>query len=257
LLPNFLIIGAQKSGTTTIQEWLSQHPDVFIPNPFQNKILKTGRGRELQFFYDESKQFSNWNKGLNWYREQFSAYDMEKAIGEKSPSYLYYDVCPERIFKTLGKIKLVVLLRHPVDRAYSSYWMVYKDGFGSFEEKVYDSIWLKQGYYSEQLKRYLKYYHKEDFYICILRQVKEEPERVFKELCRFLEIDSSFVPNNLHKKYKVGREGDSRVKDVLRLKGGYKPMNEKIRKELIEHFESHNKELKKMFPELDIEHWSR
>jgi len=258
ILPNFLIIGAQKSGTTTIQEWLSQHPDVFIPNPLQNKLLKTGRGRELQFFYDENKSnVSNWSKGLNWYKSQFYNWDIQKAIGEKSPSYLYYIVCPERIFKTLGKIKLIATLRHPVDRAYSAYWMAYQDDFGSFEEKVYDSIWLEQGHYDEQLKRYLRYYEKEDFYICTLKQVKENPEHVFKELCLFLDINPSFTPDNLHKKYKVGREGDSRVKDVLRVKGGYRPMDKEIREELIEHFKPHNEELKKMFPELDIEHWSR
>ena len=105
MLPNFLICGASKSGTTTLQEVLCTHPDIFMPKK------KRANGREIHFFNNDK----NFAKGIEWYEKQFEGWNGEKAIGEKTPSYLCTPCVPERIHRFLPDVKLIFILRHPVD----------------------------------------------------------------------------------------------------------------------------------------------
>ena len=101
-LPNFLIIGAQRCGTTTLYNQLVSHPDI---SPATTK--------ELHYFD------INFSKGIQWYKEQFND---ERIIGEASPYYIFHPLCPKRIFDIIPEVKIIVLLRNPVERAYSHYW---------------------------------------------------------------------------------------------------------------------------------------
>jgi hypothetical protein len=106
-LPNFLCVGAQKAGTTSLYEILRKHPDVFLPQE-----------KEVHFFSRDS----NYQRGVSWYAKFFESQSNQRAIGEISPDYMLYEEVPERILETLGgEIKLIVVLRHPVRRAYSQY----------------------------------------------------------------------------------------------------------------------------------------
>ena len=131
VLPDFLIIGAARSGTTSLYQYLTEHPSI-IP----------GVGKEIYFF---DKKFK---KGINWYKSFFpTKFSMAiiknkqktKCItGEATPRYLHYPHAPKRIFEFLPKIKLIVLLRNPIDRAYSHYQMEVSSGNEelSFEESI-------------------------------------------------------------------------------------------------------------------------
>src|SRR5437868_3900524 len=104
-LPNFLCVGAQKAGTTTLYEILKQHPDIFLPK----KI------KETKFFVYEEK----FQRGKTWYeKEFFSEVKNEKAFGEIDPAMMFEEKSAQRIFDTLGKdVKLIFVFRNPVARA--------------------------------------------------------------------------------------------------------------------------------------------
>jgi hypothetical protein len=118
-LPDFVVIGAMKSGTTSLHGYLDDHPDVFVSHP-----------KELDFFLDQG----NWARGLDWYTDHFSAAPPEAVLGEVSPSYsqthLYPEV-PSRMAARLPNAKLVYVIREPVERIRSMYAHLVIDGLES------------------------------------------------------------------------------------------------------------------------------
>lgn len=146
-LPTFLGIGAPRAGTTWLNTLLASHPDVYTPT------LRD----EIRFF----DQY--YERGLGWYEALFPPEHEARyrAIGEISPQYLECPECPERIFETLPESKLIAILRHPVDRAYSQYgFYVQRRNFrGSFEDFLvaYPRA-LERGFYSRYFERYLEYF---------------------------------------------------------------------------------------------------
>ena len=119
-LPTFLIIGTMKGGTTSLHRYLRQHPDVFMPEQ-----------KELNFFLDEyagrpidPPEERNWSRGLTWYERQFAGAEDERAVGEASANYTRYPTYPgvaERIAKIVPEMKLIYLMRNPIDRVLSHY----------------------------------------------------------------------------------------------------------------------------------------
>jgi len=160
-LPNFIIVGAQKSGTTTLYDILAQHNDIYLSST-----------KESKFFVDEEK----YNRGIEFYsNEYFSNYNGEKAIGEIDPEYIFFEDVPQRLrYDISSNLKLIFILRNPVARAYSHYLMTYKRGWDelSFEEAIkeepqriqkdffskHHQSYITRGYYSKQIKRYLEYF---------------------------------------------------------------------------------------------------
>src|SRR6185295_7171079 len=166
-LPNFLCVGTQKAGTTTLYEILRQHPDIFLPQ----KI------KETKFFVYEEK----YAKGAQWYeKEFFSEWKNQEAIGEVDPAMMYEEKSAQRIFDTLGKnVKLIFIFRNPVARAYSHYLMSQRKGFEelSFDEaiekesgrlkndpgKKFNFSYFSRGLYSQQLERFIKLFPRGNF----------------------------------------------------------------------------------------------
>jgi hypothetical protein len=103
-LPDFLVIGAQKAGTTALYAYLRWHPS--IAGPFWKEVS----------FFDR-----HWARGEAWYRGQFPLRSSGKVVGEASPSYVFHPLAPKRVFSLVPEVKLIVLLREPGDRAYSQY----------------------------------------------------------------------------------------------------------------------------------------
>jgi sulfotransferase family protein len=193
-LPNFLIIGAAKGGTTSLLEYLAPHPDVYMVP------------QELHFF---DREFA---RGPDWYREQFSQAQAQKIVGEKTPGYLFHPLAPKRMADLVPDAKLAVILRHPVERAYSHYRMqVAKHTLDdSFEEHIrremrdpdappphHHKLYLAQGKYVEQLRPLCELYPRESVLVLTMEELKGDPERVYQEMCRFLGIDPGFRPPNL------------------------------------------------------------
>ncbi len=102
---NFIVIGGQRSGTTSLFHFLSQHPQIHLPQQ-----------KEVHYF---DRKF---HKGVEWYHNHFNNFlEKNKTFGEISPNYIINPHCPTRVFEYNPKVKLIVLLRNPVDRAYSHY----------------------------------------------------------------------------------------------------------------------------------------
>jgi len=160
-LPNFICVGAQKSGTTTLHDLLKKHPAIYLP-----KI------KETKFFRDIEK----YNQGIDYYKNTFfSNIDNETVIGEIDPEYIYFSDIPQRIYTTLGKdIKLIFIFRNPASRAFSHYQMSIRRGLetlsftqalnnesmrldkGLFEKNHFS--YIDRGYYAKQVENFLKYF---------------------------------------------------------------------------------------------------
>ncbi len=239
-LPDFLIIGAQKAGTTALYNYLNQHPQV-VPT------LK----KELMFFD------CNFPKGDLWYRSFYPLQEEMKAgqiTGEASPSYMLDPNAASRAFEMVPEVKLIALLRNPIDRAYSGYQASIRNGYDdvSFEEavaleeerldgeeeriladinypmrsfRVYS--YLHRGLYAEQLKRWLQFYPREQLLVLQSERLFENTPAVFGEVIDFLGLDAFDLQD--YKKMHAGQYENE--------------MSAEMRAQLREYFAPHNQEL--------------
>ena len=267
MLPIFLICGAQKSGTTSLMEYLDSHPDIYIPS---DTLYKPG-AREVHYF-DE-----NYTEDVDWYTWHFKEAG-KRMPGEKSPGYMYYPECPRRIHDVIPDAKLIFVLRDPVDRAYSAYWMHRRNGtiHDPFIEAAFDrNDLLDRGYYDVQLQRYLNLFNREQMRVYTLKSLRENPDNVYRDCCQFIGVDDTFIPDTLGDRHNEGgiyrseflAKVRSKVKQyrlmrIARLinlvnvrRGAYPPLPPEHRRTLILHYRPHNKRLHEQFPHLDIAHW--
>jgi len=188
--PNFLIIGAEKSGTTWLHDRLQRHPDIFMPDV-----------KELHYFNHRNSNLevpgNNYEKrDLEWYEAHFEEAEEESAIGEATPMYLCDPKAPARIHEAIPDVKLIACLRYPTDRAYSHYWMARGKGHTSmsFEEVVQsrDAKFIERGRYGRQIQRYLDYFERDQLLILIHEEVFDAPSESLNEICSFLGIDDTF-----------------------------------------------------------------
>lgn len=188
-LPNFLIIGATKAGTTSLHHYLGQHPDVFVAPT-----------KETNFFAQESALcFSGKTVSLpEEYAAQFAGATTQKAIGESSPAYLAVPTAPARIARMLPRVKLIAILRNPVDRAYSHYLMRRRQGRENretFEEVLSEPdrdperSYTERGFYGKCLTRYLKHFSKEKIKIFLYEDLVRDPQTVVRDCFEFLDVN--------------------------------------------------------------------
>jgi hypothetical protein len=209
-LPNFFIIGVAKSGTTSLYHYLKQHPEIYMSSI-----------KEPKFFLSSIDEFPHngpgdveIDKGIikTWreYLKLFSGASVEKRIGEASCGYLYYyeHVAP-LIKRTSSEVKIIALLRNPIERAFSAYCHLVRDGREtlSFEEAIeieeerkknnYEFIWFYKdlGFYYSGIKAYLNTFGEESIKVCLYDDFKHNPLGVIKDIFRFLEVGESFVPD--------------------------------------------------------------
>lgn len=198
--PTFLIVGAQKAGTTSMDFYLREHPDIFM---YPKK--------EIHFF-DNDERFA---LGRDWYEKHFSKRKDEKEIGECSPLYMYLENVPQRIYDMYPKIKLIFMLRNPVNRALSHYKMevragretkTFADAIKSEEIRIVKGMYEKKyfsyktrGLYLEQIERYVKLFDREQMHFVILEELKNNPENIMKNIFDFLEVDPGIKLSRIHK----------------------------------------------------------
>ena len=218
-LPDFLIIGAQRSGTSTLYQHLARHPHV--APAFRKEV----------HFFDR-----NFDKGLDWYRAQFPVRD-EFVTGEASPSYLFSPEVPARVEATLPEVKLIAILRNPIDRAYSAYqrWVRQGRETRSFAEAMDGTQppFAARGHYAEQLEIWLKRFPRERLLVLSAEAFFKEPVPSLNHACRFLGIPpyDRLSPDALkwvQQKYSYDRyEG---MDPAARLKWAehYRPHNERL-----------------------------
>jgi hypothetical protein len=201
-LPNFFCIGAQKAGTTSLFHLLRQHPDVFIPPQ-----------KEAHFF-DHEERF---RKGIEWYLDYFyREYENEKICGSITPSYAFHKKCPERMSRMLGKdLKLIFILRDPVNRAWSHYQMqkmkgieslsfenaikVEKERIGLNESNYLDFSYISRGYYAKQIERYLKFFKLQNIlFLDFEKQISQDLKQTVREVETFLGISAYQYSFDIH-----------------------------------------------------------
>ncbi len=204
-LPNFLICGTMKGGTTSLYHYLKDHPEIYFP-----------RIKEVHYFN------SNYHKGIEWYKRFFRGVTLRhKAIGEVTPAYMYFEDVPERIHEVLPDVKLIFILRNPIKRAYSHYWHSVRRGaeFLPFEEAIkiekeriskgrpYKGwySYLDRGKYIQQIKRFLKYFSKDQMLILITEELNQNLRENIMKVFKFINVECNFYnPNWKNKRYNPG-----------------------------------------------------
>ena len=190
-LPNFIIIGTQKSGTTWLYEVLKTHPEI-----------KMAYDRKEVHFFDRY-----FDRGIEWYQERFP-YDERFIIGEATPKYIYDKKVPERIYNSIPEVKLILSLRNPIERAYSQYkYLVQEDNYQQdFKQaiKEYPDI-LKRGLYFEQIDKYLNFFEREKLKILIFEEMINKKKDKLHEVADFLNIEMDFDEDIIYGKSNVSR----------------------------------------------------
>lgn len=282
--PNFFIVGAPKCGTTSLYTYLKEHPNVFMPSKKEPFYFGSDLAKENQLSRQE-------------YLSLFSAAQDEKRIGEASTGYLHSEKAAREIYEFNPYSKIIVMLRNPIDLMYSLYhyrvWQgieqlpTFKDALKAEHEKD-DAGRLYRGhaYYMPQIKRYLSVFGEENLHIIILDDLKNDPEKVYTKVLRFLDLDdiqeidfrqenkakkptsdvlhqfitqppswvskslSAFIPENIrHKIFAFIRSLNSTTKT-------YEPMNPSLRRELEQEFEPEINKLSELL-DRDLTHWVR
>lgn len=174
-LPNFIYLGPEKSGTSWLHGVLSRHPQVFL-TPSKDLFF-------FNRFYD---------RGLDWYREQFAAADSEPVVGEIAHRYLTDPTALERMRRDLGEIQLMTTVRNPVDRAWSGYLYYRKHGVhsGSFREALTDKKQLlNSGRYATAIGHVLQYFPKDTLHVAVFDDLEQNPQRYLDGITEFLHIE--------------------------------------------------------------------
>jgi hypothetical protein len=235
-LPNFMCLGAAKSGTTTLYDILRQHSDIYLPS-----------FKEPHFFDIPE----NFEKGLEWYEKTYFKKTNSKIIADFTPSYFFDEKAPQRIFESLGQsMKFLVILRNPVDRAYSHYLHSKRDHHESkdFENALkleinrltqYDeksdylsylrNSYVHQGLYSKMLERYLQYFSLDNFlFISFEEEFLQERDLTIKKILDFLEIDSAIFLRTDIRSNPSSKQKSKNLKELMKQKGWWRVFLKKI-----------------------------
>lgn len=264
-LPDFIIVGTAKSGTTTLKEYLRHHPDVFMAR------------MEVRYFAEPQP--------LEAYERWFEAAGNAQLVGEKSPSYCYVPEVPSRIHALLPNARLIWLFREPIARAYSHYWHSVSRGMEPLSfRRALDAeerrtrvnplrgAYRKRGLYAEQVERYLRHFPREQMLFLKFEDLRRDPASVFEQASRFLGIpavpyelppsNQTRIPRSIPLQFWSRRLlGRSRPYKILRRLNrrsapGYPPMSKATRQWLVSAFEDSNRRLATLTG-LDLAEWKR
>ncbi|MCB0063201.1 MAG: sulfotransferase, partial [Caldilineaceae bacterium] len=194
-LPNFIVAGAKKAATTSLYEYLKQHPQIYMSPVKETKFFAYEPENPDHISADRRKYPI---RTLDAYQDLFADAGAAVAIGEASPIYISSLHAVQQIYQTLPHIKLIFSLRNPVDRAYSAYIMRVRAGYEprTVEEAFAEDLDLlhAKSYY-KQLIPWFEHFPREQIKIVLFEDIKRDSVAVTQELYRFLEVDEHFVPD--------------------------------------------------------------
>ena len=245
VIPDFLVIGAKRCGTTSLYQHLSEHPCI------------SRSPRDNIGFFNE-----NYHLGINWYKSLFPTVFYKKKMESKNKHCLFFDVTStymeeeltaKNVYEVNPNQKIIVILRNPVDRAYSHYHVNVKEKSEkrSFEDAIFEEMnrikseriiqnknknlrvftpnnihYLKKGFYALQLKSWFKIFPREQILVLSTEEFQEDQNLIYKKIFDFLNI-----PN-------------MKIKSTEKMeKGNYIPMKDETRKLLLDYFRQCNYEL--------------
>lgn len=250
-MPDFIIIGTQRGGTTSLYNYLLAHPQIAAATT-----------KEVHFFDN------NFHRGIAWYRAQFPSLlqrdlgemrpSQRVLTGEASPYYLFHPLAPARAARVVAKTKLIVLLRNPVDRAYSQYCRMVMKGHEplSFEEALAQEetrtrdeaqklaadphyysynhrhyTYLARGMYVDQLQRWMNSFPQEQFLIIKSEDFYATPQMKLKEIFQFLGLpDVASLQPQEYKQFKPSTYSQPKMASEIRkrLLTYFQPYNERL-----------------------------
>ncbi|MBM3561008.1 MAG: sulfotransferase domain-containing protein [Alphaproteobacteria bacterium] len=192
-LPTFMIVGAQKAGTTWAFECLNEHPQVCMPS-----------FKEVHFFdRPEDSRFSRRDKGIDWYLSLFSDDAPCIARGEATPDYMFYPHVPAELHALNPALRIVFMLREPGERAYSAYWMQRRhrtDPISFADELAREPDHVERGLYQQQIDRFLALFPREQLRVYIYEEVTADPDGFMADLFTFIGADPAFRPAALRRR---------------------------------------------------------
>lgn len=177
-IPNFLLVGSTKAATTWLYQCLQEHPEIYVPS------LK-----EVNYF---SRRY---DRGAKWYLSFFKEIKAEKAIGELSPSYFTCEDSPQRIYDFNREMRLIFMLRHPIQRAYSHYCMELR--YNTVSEDIeqefnLESIIVQESLYYQQIAKFIRLFPQENLKFILFDDIQENPQEVLRDLYLFLGVEANF-----------------------------------------------------------------
>lgn len=210
-LPNFYMIGAAKSGTTSLNEYIDQHPQVYM-SPIKEPHFFVLEGTDIDFHGpgDVRALDPMYVSTLDDYKNLFAGVKDEIAIGEGTTQYLYYPEVADKIHALTPDAKIIAFLRHPVDRAYSSFTHLTRDGretHEDFERALQDEpqriadkwapLWhyAAAGYYHDNLKHYMDIFGEAQVKVFLFDDLKKDVGALLKAIFAFLDVDDTFEPD--------------------------------------------------------------
>lgn len=250
-MPDFLIIGAMKSGTTSLFQLLERHPGIFVPF-----------WKEPQYFSRDHK----FNLGEKWYTDNFADAREEQLIGEASTCYSRWPHFPhaaERIAKRLPNIRLIYIMRHPVERAYSHYGHIMQERLIRNEGKIVtfeealeeEKEIIDASLYMMQIERYLPLFHREQFLFLTFDELKSSPDTLLQRTQNFLGVETIDLIS--HGEVKANQWGDKVsitrtrgfIENIQRLSGisGIKNIIPKDKRQRLKDALIHSKLLNSLF----------
>lgn len=212
MLPTFLIIGAQKTGTTSLWQYLRGHPEAYLCEP-----------KEPDFFLGQEA----WARGRDWYEGLFAGAGDAAAVGEASTLYSMfptYGGIPERIKSLVPEVRLIYVLRHPVDRMVSLYGHHLMAGFERrpmAEALLLDSRYADGSRYAMQVEQYLRHFPESQLLLVTSEELASDRGETLARVCRFLGIEGSWQPPNVDRLYntrddqRVPRDWWRRAGDIM------------------------------------------
>jgi hypothetical protein len=239
VLPDFLIIGVMKGGTTSLFHYLAKHPE--IKPPFRKEIK----------FFD-----IHYGQGLNWYRAHFplkAKMSIGTITGEATPYYIFHPLASERVAKAIPNVRLIAILRNPVDRGYSHYnHMVrvgredlsFEDALEAEEKRLFQEdekitsnpdystfmhlhySYKARGRYVEQIKRWLGFFQRDQMLFLSSEKLYEQPSMVYDRATEFLGV-SRWIPAEFKAFNQGGYDGLSGTARA-RLSDYFKPYNQEL-----------------------------
>jgi hypothetical protein len=225
-MPNFLIIGAMKSGTTALYYYLEQHPEVYM-SPVKEPNFFASQGQD-----NAADAITH----IGTYQDLFRGVSGEKAIGEASHSYLYEPGAVSEIRRYIPEAKLIAILRNPIDRAYSHFLHRVRDGTEPLDDFAQalqeDQVgvhkgrtfqdYIGRGLYYSQLKRYFGTFPREQLRVYLYEDLSGAPISTVQDAFRFLKVDDSFVPDMSLRRNVSGYPKYKTLDRLLRSQGRFK-----------------------------------
>lgn len=185
--PTFIIAGAMRCATSALNSYLREHPEVAVAST-----------KEVHFF-DEK-----YDLGLDWYSQQFPGTESAIAVGEATPNYIFSAEAMGRIADVLADVRLVVMLRNPIDRAYSHYWHDRTRGkidtpFATVVERELseaqtETAYVDRGRYRDQLERVFNLFPRDAVFVSTFEEFVADPGLVYGEVCQFIDVSATYRP---------------------------------------------------------------